>query len=132
VKSGLAERGNGTRWLASFDGIAIAHRMVIIEPICVEPDQSEPMPPKEEMESYYAQDHATSMLIEAMASIGQTYQRGGNYGPYGGYEIVVVRTDTVGSIRRAIIGALMWMIECVCPMPIETNSSGTLQDDEAR
>lgn len=52
-------------------------------------------PPPAEMESYYDQEHASMTLIDAMATIGQTFQRGGNYGPYGNYELVVVRTYAI-------------------------------------
>jgi hypothetical protein len=46
VKSGPAKRANALRWLASFGGTDTAHRIVITEPICVEPEQREEMPAK--------------------------------------------------------------------------------------
>jgi hypothetical protein len=79
------------------------------------------VPPPEEQDSYFTQDYVTSMLIDAMESIGQTCARSGQYGPNGHHEIVAIRTDHIGSLRRAGVKALMRLIECLsrpAPRPV--------------
>jgi hypothetical protein len=67
-------------------------------------------PSQEEQDSYYTQSHAGDMLIDAMMRIGQTYARSSTYGLNGSHELVVIRTDHVGAVRRLLVGGLMWVI----------------------
>jgi hypothetical protein len=102
-------------------------------------------PPQEEQESYFRQDYAEREWIDAMASIGQTYQRSSYSGPEGGYESMIVRTDCIGPIRRRITKAMMSMIWfLVRPKPVaplrlsggadvaSERNSEVLSKDEAR
>ncbi|WP_155747101.1 hypothetical protein [Burkholderia territorii] len=67
-------------------------------------------PTPEEAASYFDQDYGERTLIEAMGRIGQTYAHSGHYGPDGSYQIVAIRTDHIGAVRRFIADTLMRMI----------------------
>ncbi|MBA9833397.1 hypothetical protein D7S92_31095 [Burkholderia contaminans] len=67
-------------------------------------------PTPEEVASYFDQDYGERTLIEAMGRIGQTYAHSGHYGPDGSYQILAIRTDHIGPVRRFVAVTLMKLI----------------------
>ncbi|WP_124492034.1 hypothetical protein [Burkholderia stagnalis] len=68
------------------------------------------VPTAAEMNCYFDQDYAEVELITAMAAIGQTYTYSSHHGPLGSHQVVAIRTDHIGPIRRAVVDALFRVI----------------------
>ncbi|MCW3678642.1 hypothetical protein [Burkholderia cenocepacia] len=82
-------------------------------------------PPLEEQASYFDRDYAENMVINAMARIDQTCARSRYFGSEGWYELLAIRTDHIGAVRRWIVRRLVHVI-CSLSRPVPSRGENQM------